>query len=80
MINRNKLKELITLFKCVYFHHFFFPSFLATSSIRGKFPSPSPTAPIVGSSLKSVDYSTITGADRLEMEKREAREREQELR
>lgn len=52
----------------------------STSSIRGKFPSPSPTAPIVGSSLKSVDYSTITGADRLEMEKREAREREQELR
>ncbi|CAF3672862.1 unnamed protein product [Rotaria sordida] len=50
------------------------------SSIRGKFPSPNPTAPIISSSNKSIDYSKLSTTDRLELEKRECQEREQELR
>lgn len=50
------------------------------SSIRGKFPTPNPTAPIVSSANKAVDYSKLSSSDRLELEKREAQEREQELR
>ncbi|CAF5036968.1 unnamed protein product, partial [Rotaria socialis] len=53
---------------------------LAVSSIRGKFPSPNPTAPIISASNKSTDYSKLSSSDRLELEKRECREREQELR
>ena len=53
---------------------------IALSSIRGKFPSPSPTAPIVSSAVKPTDYSKLSSADRLELEKRECQEREQELR
>ncbi|CAF0972859.1 unnamed protein product [Adineta steineri] len=49
------------------------------SSIRGKFPSPNPTAPIISSSNKSADYSKLSSTDRLELEKREFQEREQEL-
>ena len=52
---------------------------LATSSIRGKFPSPNPAAPIVGSSTKATDYGKLSSTDRLELEKRECQEREQEL-
>lgn len=49
------------------------------ASVRGKFPSPNPTAPIVSSASKAVDYSKLSSSDRLELEKREAQEREQEL-
>ncbi|CAF1103339.1 unnamed protein product [Rotaria sp. Silwood1] len=50
------------------------------SSVRGKFPNPNPTAPIVSSSNKSTDYSKLSSTDRLELEKRQCQEREQELR
>ncbi|CAF1096760.1 unnamed protein product [Adineta ricciae] len=50
------------------------------SSLRGRFPSPNPTAPIISSSNKSTDYSKLSSTDRLELEKRECQEREQELR
>lgn len=53
---------------------------LAGSTVRGKFPSPSPTAPIVSSSSKSIDYSKLSSAERLALEKREFQEREAELR
>ncbi len=49
-------------------------------SVRGKFPCPSPTAPVVSSSNKSTDYSKLSSTDRLELEKRQCQEREQELR
>ncbi|CAM4769790.1 unnamed protein product [Rotaria magnacalcarata] len=52
----------------------------SVSSIRGKFPSPNPTAPIISASNKSTDYSKLSSSDRLELEKRECQEREQELR
>ena len=52
----------------------------AISSLRGRFPSPNPTAPIVSSSNKSIDYSKLSSAERLELEKREMQERELELR
>jgi hypothetical protein len=52
---------------------------LATSSIRGKFPSPNPAAPIVSSSTKATDYGKLSSTDRLQLEKRECQEREQEL-
>lgn len=53
---------------------------LALSSLRGRFPSPNPTAPIISSSSKTTDYSKLSSTDRLELEKRECQEREQELR
>jgi hypothetical protein len=53
---------------------------LAISSVRSKFPSPNPTAPIVSSANKTMDYSKLSSTDRLELEKRECQEREQELR
>jgi len=51
----------------------------SASSVRGKFPSPNPTAPVVISSTKTIDYSKLSSAERLELEKRECQEREQEL-
>ncbi len=49
---------------------------VAISSVRGKFPSPSPTAPVISSSN---DHSKLSSTDRLELEKRQCQEREQEL-
>ncbi|UJR25747.1 hypothetical protein I4U23_007097 [Adineta vaga] len=49
------------------------------SSIRGRFPSPNPSAPIISSSNKTADYSKLSSTDRLQLEKRECQEREQEL-
>jgi hypothetical protein len=56
-----------------------FSFILAISSTRGRFPSPNPTAPIISSSNKSIDYAKLSSSDRLELEKRECQEREQEL-
>jgi hypothetical protein len=53
---------------------------MAISSVRGKLPSPNPTASVVSSSNKSIDYSKLSSTDRLELEKRQCQEREQELR
>ncbi|CAF2073273.1 unnamed protein product [Rotaria magnacalcarata] len=52
---------------------------ISVSSIRGKFPSPNPAAPIVSSSNGSNDLSKLSSIDRLELEKRQCQEREQEL-
>ena len=53
---------------------------LAIASVRGKFPSSNPLAPVVTSGNKSIDYSKLSSTDRLELEKRQCQEREQELR
>ncbi len=47
--------------------------------VRGKFPSSNPSAPVVISSNKSIDSSKLSSTDRLELEKRQCQEREQEL-
>jgi hypothetical protein len=60
-------------------NYYFFFVILAISSVRGKFPSANPTAPVISSSNKSIDYSKLSSTDRLELEKRECQEREQEL-
>lgn len=52
---------------------------LAISSVRGKFPSSNPLVPVASSSIKSTDYSKLSSTDRLELEKRQCQEREQEL-
>ena len=62
-----------------YFDYFYL-SLLAVSSVRGRFPSPNPAAPIVSSSNRPNNYSKLSSTDRLELEKRECQEREQELR
>ncbi|CAF1451694.1 unnamed protein product [Adineta steineri] len=49
------------------------------SSVRNKFPSPNPNAPVVSSTNKIADYSKLSTTDRLEYEKRQCQEREQEL-
>jgi hypothetical protein len=74
-MNNNSCKKMSFLFLPIMIEF----RLLAISSVRGKFPSPNPTAPIISSVNKTTDYSKLSSTDRLELEKRECQEREQEL-
>jgi len=73
-------KPKINNISCKKFHYLDFSSDIFILAVRGKFPSSNPLAPVVTSSNKSTDYSKLSSTDRLELEKRQCQEREQELR
>jgi hypothetical protein len=73
-------KPKINNISCKKFHYLDFSSDIFILAVRGKFPSSNPLAPVVTSSNKTTDYSKLSSTDRLELEKRQCQEREQELR